>query len=110
MNKDPYNLLSGVKIIELTTYVAAPSAGRILADWGADIIKVESVPRGDTTRFAAPLPGMKKITYDFHNANKRSIALDLKTEEGQEIMAKLLEKADGVSSSMIIPFFSFLGV
>jgi crotonobetainyl-CoA:carnitine CoA-transferase CaiB-like acyl-CoA transferase len=37
---------------------------------------------------------MKKITYDFHNANKRSIALDLKTEEGQEIMAKLLEKAD----------------
>jgi crotonobetainyl-CoA:carnitine CoA-transferase CaiB-like acyl-CoA transferase len=65
MNKDPYNLLSGVKIIELTTYVAAPSAGRILADWGADIIKVESVPRGDTTRFAAPLPGMKKITYDF---------------------------------------------
>jgi crotonobetainyl-CoA:carnitine CoA-transferase CaiB-like acyl-CoA transferase len=94
MNKDPYNLLSGVKIIELTTYVAAPSAGRILADWGADIIKVESVPKGDTTRFAAPLPGMKKIAYDFHNANKRSIALNLKSEEGQEIMAKLLKEAD----------------
>ena len=94
MNKDPYNLLSGVKIIELTTYVAAPSAGRILADWGADIIKVESVPKGDTTRFAAPLPGMKKIAYDFHNANKRSIALNLKSEEGQEIMAKLLKDAD----------------
>lgn len=94
MNSNPYNLLAGVKIIELTTYVAAPSAGRILADWGADVIKVESVPKGDTTRFAAPLPGMKKIAYDFHNANKKSIALNLKSKEGQEIMAKLLEEAD----------------
>ena len=93
-NKDSYNLLSGVKIIELTTYVAAPSAGRILADWGADIIKVESVPKGDSTRFAAPLPGMKKIAYDFHNANKRSIALNLKSNEGQEIMDKLLKDTD----------------
>lgn len=94
VKENPYNLLDGVKIIELTTYVAAPSAGRILADWGAEIIKVESVPKGDTTRFAVPLPGMKKITYDFHNSNKKSIALDLKSKEGQEIMEKLLEKAD----------------
>jgi len=94
MSDQPYALLKGVRILELTTYVAAPSAGRILADWGADIIKVEPTPNGDTTRFAVPLPGMKFITYDVHNANKKSIALDLKTAEGQEIMAKLLEKAD----------------
>ncbi|MCI5704795.1 CaiB/BaiF CoA transferase family protein [Candidatus Pseudoscillospira sp. SGI.172] len=94
MSEQPYALLKGVRIIELTTYVAAPSAGRILADWGADIIKVEPTPHGDTTRFAVPLPGMKYITYDVHNANKKSIALNLKTPEGQEIMAKLLETAD----------------
>ena len=94
MSEEPYALLKGVRILELTTYVAAPSAGRILADWGADIIKVEPTPNGDTTRFAVPLPGMKYITYDVHNANKNSIALNLKTTEGQEIMAKLLETTD----------------
>ena len=91
---EPYALLKGVRILELTTYVAAPSAGRILADWGAEIIKVEPTPKGDTTRFAVPLPGMKYITYDVHNANKKSLALDLKTPEGKAVMAKLLGTAD----------------
>ena len=59
MSSHPYNLLQGVRIVELATYVAAPSAGRILGDWGAEIIKVEPPPRGDSTRFAVPLPGMK---------------------------------------------------
>lgn len=91
---EPYSLLKGVRILELTTYVAAPSAGRILADWGAEIIKVEPTPKGDTTRFAVPLPGMKYITYDVHNANKKSLALDLKTPDGKAVMAKLLGTAD----------------
>ncbi|QAT49964.1 CoA transferase [Caproiciproducens sp. NJN-50] len=94
MSDNPYALLSGARIIELATYVAAPSAGRILADWGADIIKVEATPKGDSTRFAVPLPGMKFITYDVHNANKKSIAVNLKTPEGQEIMHKLLATAN----------------
>lgn len=94
MSSHPYNLLQGVRIVELATYVAAPSAGRILGDWGAEIIKVEPPPRGDSTRFAVPLPGMKYITYDVHNANKRSVALNLKTPEGQEAMHKLLASAD----------------
>ena len=93
-----YQLLSGVRIVELTTYVAAPAAGRILADWGADIIKVEATPKGDTTRFAVPLPGMlatpeDPVTYEMHNANKKSIAVNLKTPEGQEIMHRLLGTA-----------------
>jgi len=94
MNNNPYNLLEGVRILELTTYVAAPSAGRILADWGADIIKVEATPKGDVTRFVVPLPGMKPIAYEVHNANKKSIALNLKTPEGQEIMDRLLATAN----------------
>lgn len=91
---NPYELLKGVRILELTTYVAAPSAGRLLADWGADIIKVEATPRGDVTRFVVPLPGMKAVAYQYHNANKKSIALNLKTEEGQEVMHKLLKTAN----------------
>lgn len=89
-----YKLLDGVRILELTTYVAAPSAGRLLADWGAEIIKVEATPRGDVTRYVVPLPGMKPIAYQVHNANKKSIAVNLKTSEGREIMYKLLETAD----------------
>lgn len=98
-NKDPYQILSGVRILELTTYVAAPAAGRILADWGAEVIKVESTPKGDVTRFVVPLPGMlatptEPVTYEQHNANKKSIVVDLKTAEGQEIMHRLLSTAN----------------
>jgi len=94
MSDQPYKLLDGVRIIELTTYVAAPSAGRFLADWGAEIIKVETPPRGDVTRYVVPLPGMPPIAYQYHNANKKSIALNLKSEEGHEAMMKLLEKSN----------------
>lgn len=94
MMRNPYELLSGVRIVELATYVAAPSAGRILADWGAEVIKVEATPRGDTTRYVVPLPGMKPITYQTHNANKASIAVDLKTEEGRAVMHRLLATAN----------------
>ncbi len=94
MTKNPYNLLDGVRVVELTTYVAAPAAGRILADWGAECIKVEAPPRGDTTRFAVPLPGMRPLAYGIHNANKHSICLNLKAPDGLEAMHKLLATAD----------------
>ena len=71
MSSNPYELLKGVRILELTTYVAAPSGGRLLADWGAEIIKVEATPRGDVTRFVVPLPGMKPVAYQLHNANRQ---------------------------------------
>ena len=94
MSAEPYKLLDGVRIIEMTTYVAAPSAGRLLADWGAEVIKVEATPKGDVTRFVVPLPGMKPVAYEYHNANKKSICVNLKTEEGLEVMHKLLATAD----------------
>lgn len=94
MNREPYKLLSGVRVIELTTYVYAPSAGRLLADWGAEVIKVEATPRGDVTRYVVPLPGMRPVAYQIHNANKKSIAVNLKTEEGLQIMDKLLSTAN----------------
>ena len=94
MSAEPYKLLDGVRIIEMTTYVAAPSAGRLLADWGAEIIKVEATPKGDVTRFVVPLPGMKPVAYEYHNANKKSICVNLKTAEGLEIMHRLLSTAN----------------
>lgn len=91
--------LSGVKVVELTTYVAAPACGRILADWGAEVIKVEP-PSGDVWRSA----GSRQLStvsteeenpcFDIVNANKQSIALNLKTPEGMEVLHRLLATAD----------------
>jgi len=68
--------LSGVRVIDLTTVVAGPSASQTLADYGADVIKVEA-PGGDTTRHTGPMlePGMASLFLG-SNRNKRSIVLE----------------------------------
>ena len=91
--------LDGVKIVDLSTYIAAPSCGRILASYGADVIKVES-PKGDDLRKAQVSYGYPAETdeyswgMDVQNANKKGLCLNLRTPEGIEAMYKLLETAD----------------
>lgn len=92
------NVLAGVRVIDLTTYAAAPGTGRIMADWGADVIKVEPL-NGDVFRHFGPLVNTpakedENPCWDLENANKRAIALDLKSSQGQEIIHKLLMNAD----------------
>jgi crotonobetainyl-CoA:carnitine CoA-transferase CaiB-like acyl-CoA transferase len=86
--------LSGVLVIDLTTVVAGPSASQTLADYGADVIKVEA-PGGDTTRHTGPMlePGMASLFLG-SNRNKRSIVLDLKRAECREALFALTDKAD----------------
>ena len=91
-------VLEGVKVIELSQYAAAPAAGRLLAEMGADVVKVEPLS-GDSMRYVGPsfgLPGRQdeNVAFQMVNAGKKSIALDLKSPEGQEIMDKLLAGAD----------------
>lgn len=91
-------LLEGVKVVELATFIAAATAGRFLADLGADVIKVES-SRGDPLRYTAPSEGrpldmFENTTWELENANKRNISINTKSEEGKEILFKLLEDAD----------------
>lgn len=95
---ETYKPLAGIKIVELSTMVAASSAGRMLADWGAEIIKVET-SSGDMfrrfpTTFFVPCTDDENPLFDNLNAGKRGIVLDLKTPEGQEIMHKMLASAD----------------
>jgi len=90
--------LAGIRVVELTSYVAAPSCSRILADWGAEVIKVEP-PSGDIWRYFGttmftPANEEENPFWDIMNSNKRGIALDLKLTEGQEILHKLLKRAD----------------
>lgn len=91
--------LRGVKVVDLTYFVAGPGTARILADMGADVIKVEP-SWGDPGRLTGQSLQMPVVDeksnpfYTTYNANKRGISLDLKSPKGLEILDKLLEKAD----------------
>ncbi len=89
--------LAGLKVVELAHIMAGPVCGRMLADMGADVIKVERVPHGDPTRgFVPPVIDGESAAFMMLNRNKRGIAVDLKHDEGKEILRRLLSDADVV--------------
>ena len=90
--------LEGIKVVELSTMLAGPMTARILAEWGADVIKVESF-NGDAWRKQAgttlsPCTESANPNYDMQNINKRFIALNMRTQEGLGALHKLLAQAD----------------
>ena len=98
---DPTKPLAGVRVIELARILAGPWAGQLLADLGADVIKVEQPDHGDDTRQWGPpfVDGENGEGQDaayFHSCNrgKRSIAVDIKTPEGQDTMRRLIARSD----------------
>jgi len=89
--------LAGMRIIELAHIMSGPICGMMLADMGADVIKVEKTPDGDDSRRFAPiLPCGESASFMIVNRNKRGIALNLKTEGGREVLRRLLLDADAV--------------
>jgi len=92
-------VLEGIRIVEVDNWGFAPSAGTVLADWGADIIKVEDPKRGDPLRgiFGAVSFGegtMRNFLHEQWNRNKRSVGLDLTTDEGRAVLDELVAQAD----------------
>ena len=85
--------LTGIKVVELSTMITAPSAGAMLADMGADVVKIENPDGGDPFRSFGP-----SRDYSAHflgyNRNKRSLAVDLRSETGQEALRRLIERSD----------------
>ncbi len=89
--------LNGLVVVELAHIMAGPVCGRMLADMGADVIKVERVPDGDTARgFIPPDVDGESAAFMMLNRNKRGIAVDLKTPAGKKILRRLLKTADVV--------------
>src|ERR1700738_3894196 len=87
--------LPGLKVIDLSHVMAGPTCAMLLADMGADVIKVEKIPGGDDARrMAPPAIAGESAAFLMMNRNKRSIALDLKTEAGHTVLSRLLQDAD----------------
>jgi crotonobetainyl-CoA:carnitine CoA-transferase CaiB-like acyl-CoA transferase len=92
--------LDGVKVVELAIWAAAPAGGGIMADWGAEVIKVEDPDGGDPFRgflsmgVGAATSSAINGSFDSDNRNKKSIAVDIRTAGGREIVYRLVEQAD----------------
>ena len=95
---DGKQLFSDLKVIDLASYIAGPAAATILSDFGADVVKVEPPGTGDVYRYFSHVPPnpVSKVNYAWQvtNRNKRSIALDLKSAEGKEVLTRLVKWAD----------------
>lgn len=90
--------LKGIRVLELATVIAAPTASRVLCAYGADVVKIEKLT-GDEMRRAGITEQVicedyKNPMFTVHNSNKKLISINLKTPEGLEIVSKLLEKTD----------------
>jgi len=99
--------LDGVRVVEFCQTIMGPSCGMVLADLGADVIKVEPAPGGDKTR---KLHGFAAGFFASFNRNKRSVALDLKSSEGKELAHKLIQSADVVTENYAPGTMEKLGV
>ena len=88
--------LTGVRILELGNFVAAPSAGRLLAEFGAEVIKVEQPGVGDQVRRWRLFRGETSMMWRTLARNKKSVTIDLHTAEGQELVRRLAGRADAV--------------
>jgi crotonobetainyl-CoA:carnitine CoA-transferase CaiB-like acyl-CoA transferase len=83
--------LEGIRVVEFSHMIMGPTCGMILADLGADVVKIEPGPDGDSTR---RLPGSGAGFFVTYNRNKRSVMLDLKSPEGFDAAGKLIDAAD----------------
>ena len=83
--------LKGIKVVEFSHMVLGPSCGLILADLGADVVKVEPAPKGDKTRY---LPGSGSGFFGAFNRNKRSVAVNLKSPKGHKFAINLIRQSD----------------
>lgn len=107
------DVLGGVRVVEMGLWVAGPAAGGILADWGADVCKIEP-PTGDPMRglFGA-LSGSEEQRcppFDLYNRGKRSVALDINTPEGRDLAEQIIADADVFLTNMRPAFLARVGL
>src|SRR3546814_6490073 len=92
-------VMKGVRVLEVAQFTFVPAAGAILADWGADVIKIEHPKRGDTQRGFINMGGIavekdRNPLVEHPNRGKRSVGIDLSTAEGQAVLYEIAKTAD----------------
>lgn len=92
--KQNYGPLTGVQILDISTMIAAPFGATLLADLGAEVTKVELPGKGDTLRTVGPWKGTEPLRWPGLARNKKSVTLDIRTDEGREIFKKLISQVD----------------
>src|SRR5947209_13681730 len=92
--------LAGIRVVEIGQYVAGPLCGMPLADLGADVVNVEHPKAGDLARLLEPLASGESGNFARLNRDKRSLAIDLKREEGREVFRKLAGRADVIVENL----------
>jgi crotonobetainyl-CoA:carnitine CoA-transferase CaiB-like acyl-CoA transferase len=102
-------LLDGMRILELGQFVAVPFASRLLADLGADVIKIEP-PGGDPVRHCGEHIDGKSLWWSMHGRNKRSVVLDLNAQGTRDIILKLIEQCDALLENFIPGHLSRYGL
>ncbi|HUF19849.1 MAG TPA: CoA transferase, partial [Burkholderiales bacterium] len=90
----PSGALDGTRVVDLSRYIAGPYCAMLLGDMGADVVKVEPPGRGENSRGFGPFVEGESLYTMVFNRNKRSLALDLRTDEGKELLRGLLREAD----------------
>lgn len=108
-------VLTGIRVIEVAEYAMVPAAAAVLADWGADVIKVEHAQRGDALRSTTTWtvePGINGFTYAWEalNRGKKSVGLDLTKAEGRDILYDLVRGADVFLTNMLPRSRAKLGI
>ena len=94
-------MLQGLKVVEFSTYVAGPSAAMVMADWGAEVIKVES-RAGDPTRHTiASSPHLEgNPVFEFENRGKRGVVIDITKPGGRDALVRMLKDADAFITNL----------
>jgi formyl-CoA transferase len=94
MNADNKRPLTGIRVIEMGTLIAGPFAGKTLGDFGAEVIKIEAPGMGDPLRTWRTTEGVTSVWWHVQARNKKSVAIDLRQPEGQELVRQLAREAD----------------
>ena len=108
-------VLEGIRVIEVAQYVLVPAAGAILAEWGADVIKIEHPERGDGARGMMTI-GEVVIEAEANpmvqhaNRGKRSVGIDIETPEGYAVLMELVRSADVFLTNLLPPARRKMGI
>jgi crotonobetainyl-CoA:carnitine CoA-transferase CaiB-like acyl-CoA transferase len=104
-----YDVLKGIKVLELSMWAFVPSAGAVLSDWGADVVKIVPLDVQDPMRGQGVVADLPKpridvpFMWELMNRGKRSISMDLATPEGYEVFAELIRRTDVFTINLLPP-------